>query len=512
LNINGVGKKRKTREIGIDLTHFGNIVEATQARTLSDEERKVLRDAQEVLARLVPNPNNETSAAVLGGQEDPESREPKKGGPGRRSRSDFVDPDVVENKHRELKAGQVCPCGCGRLYALKRPLHHRHFTGQAALKVTLFESEQLRCSTCGTVYTAPLPDGVGPDSYAPSAKSTIAYAKYGLGTPFHRQAMQYAALGVPISASVLWEAVSSAADVLQPVYEHLMQVAAEGEVGFFDDTSMPILNFDRKANDTRTGLFTTGIVSTRGDVQVAIFVTGRDHAGENRATLLAKRPPELAKMIQMSDALAANTAYVSSDELIAFCLAHGRRNFVKIIESFPAECRHVIRTIGTVYHHDSLSREAGHTPEERLAFHKELSGPVMDTLKFWLDGQIAARKTEPNSNLGKAIEYLRKHWEGLTLFLRQPGAPLDSNAVERILKKVVLFRKNSLFYKTARGARVGDIYLSLIATCQLNRANPHQYLTVLQHHIEAFKAAPADWMPWNFREALDRIRDPAATT
>ena len=135
----------------------------------------------------------------------------------------------------------------------------------------------------------------------------------------------------------------------------------------------------------------------------------------------------------------------------------------------------------------------------------------MDRLKYWLDGQIAARKAEPNSNLGKAIEYMRKHWDGLTLFLRQAGAPLDSNAVERIIKKVVLFRKNSLFYKTARGAKVGDIFLSLIATCQLNKANPHEYLTVLQCHIEAFKASPSDWMPWNFTETLNRIRDPVAT-
>ena len=501
---------RKTRKVEIDLTEFGNIVEATQDRTLSEEERKVLRDAQGVLARLAATRNNETSAAVLGEQADAKVEEPHKGGTGRRPRSDFADPEVVQNKHQDLKAGQTCPCGCGRLYALKRPLHHRHFIGRAALQVILFESEQLRCNVCGTVYTAPLPDGVGPDSYSPSAKSTIAYAKYGLGTPFHRQAMQYAALGVPISASVLWQAVSSAADVLKPVYEHLMQVAAEGEVGYFDDTSMPILAFERKADDTRTGLFTTGIVSTRGDKQVALFVSGRDHAGENRANLLAKRPPEMPKMIQMSDALAANTAYISSDELIGLCLAHGRRNFVKIIESFPVECRHVIHAIGNVYHHDSLSKEAGHTPEERLAYHQQLSGPVMNDLKRWLDDQITGRKAEPNSGLGKAIEYLRKHWDGLTLFLRQAGAPLDSNAVERILKKVVLHRKNSLFFKTARGAKVGDIFLSIIATCQLNKSNPHEYLTVIQHHIEAFKAAPADWMPWSFKESLNRIRDPVA--
>lgn len=126
------------------------------------------------------------------------------------------------------------------------------------------------------VYTPPLPEGVGPGSYDASAKSTIAYAKYGLGTPFHRQAMQYAAMSVPIAASVLWEVIFSAVPQLQPAYDCLFQIGAEGEVGYFDDTRMPILNFVRAENDERTGLFTTGIVSTKGDIQVAIFVTGRD--------------------------------------------------------------------------------------------------------------------------------------------------------------------------------------------------------------------------------------------
>lgn len=503
------GKRRKTRAIDIDLTHFSNIVQATEERTLSEDERKVLRDAQEVLARLAAPPKTETSAAILGRESD-KTGESKKGGSGRRPRTDFADPKVVQVKNSDLHPGQVCKCGCGRLYALKRPLYHRHFTGQAALEVTFYESEQLRCNSCGTVYTPELPPGVGTDTYAPSAKSVIAYAKYGLGTPFHRQAMQYAALGVPVSASVLWEAVAAPIPLIEPAYDHLMQVGAEGEVSLFDDTSMPILNFERKPEDKRTGLFTTGIVSQKNDRQVAIFVTGRNHAGENRAELLKKRPADLPKMIQMSDALAANTAYVSSDELIAFCLAHGRRNFVKIIDSFPTECRLVIQAIGSIYHHDSLSKAEGHSPEQRLAFHQERSGPVMAELKAWLEVQLPQRKAEPNSNLGRAIEYMLKHWDGLTLFLRQPGAPLDSNAVERILKKVVLHRKNSLFYKTARGARVGDIYLSLIATCQLNKVNPHHYLTAIQEHSEKLRASPQDWMPWSYKKSLENAREPAA--
>ena len=72
----------------------------------------------------------------------------------------------------------------------------------------------------------------------------------------------------------------------------------------------------------------------------------------------------------------------------------------------------------------------------------------MVTLKAWLDQQFDERKVEPNSGLGQAIAYMRQHWEKLTLFLREEGAPLDNNICERALKKAILHRKNALFYRT----------------------------------------------------------------
>jgi hypothetical protein len=104
--------------------------------------------------------------------------------------------------------------------------------------------------------------------------------------------------------------------------------------------------------------------------------------------------------------------------------------------------------------------------------------------------------------LGKAIAYLQRHWTNLTLFLRQPGAPLDNNIAERTLKKAILHRKNALFYKTMNGARVGDLFMSLIHTCELNKANPFDYLTELLRHPVEMKASPAEWMPWNYRMTL----------
>src|SRR4030095_5381856 len=104
------------------------------------------------------------------------------------------------------------------------------------------------------------------------------------------------------------------------------------------------------------------------------------------------------------------------------------------------------------------------------------------------------QKPEPTSGLGKAIQYMLRHWKRLTLFLREPRSPIDNNVVERALKKAILHRKNSLFYKTVHGAEVGDLYMSLIHTCELNGANPFDYLTELQRYAGELKQTPSDWM------------------
>ena len=126
----------------------------------------------------------------------------------------------------------------------------------------------------------------------------------------------------------------------------------------------------------------------------------------------------------------------------------------------------------------------------------------MQQLHDWLRRQLEEKRTEPNSALGGAIGYMLRHWEKLTLFLRKAGAPLDNNVCERALKKAILHRKNALFYRTQNGARVGDLFMSLIYTCQLNQANPFDYLTQLQRHADQVAASPHLWMPWNYRAAI----------
>ena len=206
----------------------------------------------------------------------------------------------------------------------------------------------------------------------------------------------------------------------------------------------------------------------------------------------------------MCDAGSANTSG-DFETILGACLAHGRRHFVDVAPYFPEESRKVLETLREVYKTDADARNQKLSPELRLLLHQKESTPRMTELKEWLDKQIEERLIEPNSSLGEAVRYLRKHWDRLTLFLRKAGAPLDNNICERALKRVILHRKNSLFYRSLTGAAVGDLYMSLYQTCELNGVAAFPYLvSVLRHYGEAAKK-PSAWMPWNYRDALAQV-------
>jgi len=207
----------------------------------------------------------------------------------------------------------------------------------------------------------------------------------------------------------------------------LIRQAAQGTVMHNDDTNMRVLQLKRDPKDERTGVFTSGIVSVDQGWKIALYFTGSRHAGENLAEVLKQRSAELPSPIQMCDALSRNVPKLPAggEIMLANCLAHGRRQFVDVVENFPDECRYVLEMLGQVYGHDAEARERGLTPDERLRLHQERSQPVMDKLHVWLEAQLSECKTEPNSGLGEAISYLLRHWQPLTLFLRKAGAPVS---------------------------------------------------------------------------------------
>lgn len=462
-----------------------------------------------------------SSAASSGEAETkPAASEPRAAGHGRHGADDYPGAQRVPVPHASLQAGDRCPlCHGGTLYELAQPGVLIRFRGQPPVQATIYELQKFRCQLCGHIFTAPAPAGVGEGKYDPTVASMIGLLKYGSGMPFNRQERLEGDVGIPLPASTQWEIVSSTLPPLLLAHEELIRQAAQGEVLHNDDTTVKILRrlgaeasshasaeapataSEASTAPHRKGQYTSGVIALRGGQQIALFFSGSQHAGENLSDVLRRRARELPPPIQMCDALSRNVP-AKFQTILAHCLAHARRQFVDVHERFPTECQYVLESLAAVYHHDALAKQRGLNAAERLQFHQAESSPVMTQLRDWLQRQVDEKLVEPNSGLGEAISYLRKHWDTLTLFLRVPGAPLDNNICERALKKAILHRKNSLFYRTPRGALVGDVYMTLIHTCELCGANPFEYLTELQRHVAEVNEAPDRWLPWNYREQL----------
>ena len=543
----------KPTTIEIDVQKLDDVLRRVEANELTEDDcqtirtllasyvhlTELLKDKNTSLARLrklLFGASTEKTAAVIGGGKEaqppsagatatPTAEEqfagessiktPRKGH-GRNGADAYAGAEKIVVPHESLQPGDPCPkCERGTVYETNRPGVLVRLVGQAPMQARVYELQKLRCNLCGVIFTAQPPEGVGAEKYDATAGSMIGLLKYGSGMPFNRLEGLQGDLGIPLPASTQWDIIRAKAEKIAPAFEELIRQAAQGEVLHNDDTTVKILEFmgarakkqvlaedaAEKETSDRRGMFTSGVVSTKEGRKIALFFSGRKHAGENLADVLAERSQSLAAPIQMCDALTRNLP-AELETIVAHCLAHGRRRFVEVADRFPEQCRYVLESLAVIYRNDAIAHQRKLSPSSRRHFHQMESGPVMDELRDWLGRQLEDRLAEPNSSLGVAISYMLKHWEKLTLFLRVPGAPLDNNICERALKRAILHRKNALFYKTRRGAHVGDLFMSLIHTCQLCRANPFDYLTELERHADELSANPQNWMPWNYRETL----------
>lgn len=436
---------------------------------------------------------------------DLSQRKSKRKGHGRNGHRCYTGARRIRVPHPTLRPGQTCPgCQRGKLRPRKQPAIAMAIQAQPPLSALIHEMEQLRCDACGKLFTAPTPATAGAEKYAPSVGVLVGLMRYGSGMPFYRLERLQQSLGVPLPASVQWEQVERVARPLQPIWDHLIDRAAQSELLFSDDTSMRVgqlrQQIQAQSQPQRTGIFTSGIIGQIDGHCVTFFFTGRTHAGENLAALLDQRRPEHGPPLHMCDGLARNApkGHATRD---CSCNVHARRNFVELQGLFPEACRKVIDCYSEIYRLEAKAKADQLSPEQRLQAHQTHSQPLLEELQTWFQQQLQERHVEPNSALGQAIAYMQNRWNELTQFLRVPGAPLDNNAAERVLKMAILHRKNSLFYKTQRGAQVGDLFMSLIQTCRANQINPFDYLLAVVTNAQAVQAAPQSWLPWNYPPA-----------
>jgi transposase len=331
------------------------------------------------------------------------------------------------------KAGDPCPaCGSGRLRQQDEEIILR-IKGSAPVTAEKYRIEKLRCDTCGLILKGKLPEQAGEEKYQASAKVSVVMMKYGSGLPFYRLEKQQAYQQIPLPAGTQWGLVEDVGNAVFPVYLELERQAAHAELLFIDDT------WNLVACQKQ---YTTGVVARVAGRWITLYLTGAETAGKKVLRLLEQRPAHLPAPLQMSDALACN--YPDPVRIVVLlCWVHSRRQFFEIKDFYPQECAVVLDAIGSLYGHEKQIRDLQLDDAARLIYHQQHSQPVLEQMKKWLQDQQDQRLIEPNSALGKAVQYLNRHWDGLMGFCRYLGAPLDNNIVERTLKDAILLRKNA---------------------------------------------------------------------
>ena len=454
------------------------------------------------------NPPEE--GGVSSGNERPveEGRErpddcPKKGpkGHGRNGCEDFPGAQRCTHRHEDLSPGDKCPvCGKGKLYPVK-PAKSIVYEGAPPITATIHQYERFRCNACGKYFTAK-GDSRAREKYTPAADVMIALYKYKMGVPFNRADGLQAQMEIPLPASTQWDRCEALVESVEPVRKYLEILAREAGLLYVDDTRNIILDLKkalRRENAERQGIFTTVILAEIGEHRITLFYTGNRHAGENLDALLAERE-SLKEVVLMGDALRHNEPKNAPVNIIrAKCMMHARREFWDLKDDYPSAA-YPLSQIGLFYKNEKFCKQNGLGPGDRLAYHQESShGPFKDIIA-WGKEQFEQKKVEPNEELGKAIRYFDKHQEGLGMFLKRPGVPLDNGASERALKVPILNRKNAYFYKSAHGAHVGDTCTGLADTCHHEGVNVYKYFLALHENPRSVKSAPENWLPWNFTE------------
>ena len=464
---------------------------------------------------------------------DAMDNEEKKKGHGRNGASAYTKAKHIFHTLMLGIIGALCDCKDGYMRPYREKVVIR-IVGQPLFAAEIHHYEQVRCKMCGKIIRATGPaevlKGIGTSyvTYDWSACAMLIVMHYFAGAPFKRLEMLHAGWGVPLADANQWNVVDKCDDLLQPLYRALEIHGIKEALSLrIDDTGSMIIKVMRqikaeiealkalgqRTDDVRTGINATGVYTETPSGTVILFFTGLHHAGEILDSLLKHRESQGPKLVKVTDGASKNFNPLHNDRLIeGTCNAHALLKFRDIANNFPEEYAVAGRVYKEVFDNDDIAKARDMKPEERQAFHRENSLPLMEELKEMCEAKITGRLVEPNSKLWAPVTFIINQWPRLTRFCFEPGVPLDTNVVEQSLIIPVRYLSGSFNYQTPVGAEVGDRYMSLVATARINEVEPVAYLEHCLKNHEDLKKRPEYYLPWAYRDRLNIRAGPPPDT
>jgi len=422
-------------------------------------------------------------------------------------------PDHLPRERVVIDPPTSCACcGGNRLRKLGEDVTRTLESIPRQWKVIETVREKFTCRDCEKVSQTPAPFHAIPRGWAgPSLLAMILYEKFGAHQPLNRLCERYALEGVPIPLSTMADAVGAACLALRPILTALERHVFSAERLHGDDTTVPVLAAG-KTDIARCWVYVADDKPFGGlSPPAAMFYYSRDRSGEHPQAHLAKWSG-----IFQADAFSGYGKLYAPDRKPgaiqqAGCWSHARRPFFIHADLQEAARRRaksnkpvvvspialeVVRQIDSLF--DIEWEINGQSPEKRRALRQDLSKPIVETLRVYLEEK---RNDFPRTHdLHKAINYMLKRWTAFTLFLDDGRVCLSNNAAERALRGIALGRRSWLFCGSDRGGQRAAAVYSLIVSCKMNDVDPHAWLADVLDRIAAYPAHRIDeLLPWNWK-------------
>lgn len=303
----------------------------------------------------------------------------------------------------------------------------------------------------------------------------VATAKYADGTPLYRLSKILDRYGIEIPRSTMASWMVMVSDRCRLIMELLQGMLKSGILINADETPVQVLNEPGRANTANSYMW----VFRGGDPEkpVVLFHYAPTRSGEVPKEILAGYQGYL-----QTDAYSAYEQFEKkgSPIILVGCMAHARRNFVKVIDARGKRAKKngsaevALEYIRKLYLIEKIAREQDLSPEEILALRKEKAEPILKEFKVWMEKRYL--ETPPKGLLGKALSYALNHWPKLIRYLEDGRIPIDNNVAENAIRPFVVGRKNWLFSGHPNGAHAAATLYSLIETAKACDLEPYHFL------------------------------------
>ena len=303
-----------------------------------------------------------------------------------------------------------------------------------------------------------------------SLLSEILLQKYEYHMPYYRQVKQYSHLGMKgLTESTVDGWFKQTMPLLRPLYEALKSEVMKAAYVQADETTTPVINKEtHKA--AKEYLWMVRAVMER----LVIFHYDQGSRAGAVIESLANRY-NFKGYLQCDGFAGYETAFKTKPDVrLVNCMVHIRRHFEQALDENRQMAEHALREIQHLYRIEHMCDEAEMSFDERKAKRQELSKPIMEALKMWMETEGV--KYSESSQTGKAITYAYTRWDNMMRYLEDGMLLLDNNLAENEIRPITLGRKNYLFCGNHEAAENMAVVCSLLATCRNHDVNPRDYL------------------------------------